>query len=65
MAATANANPPMTAEAKGSRKKKVKAVTEGAPSTPDKERSGSIAGTDADVKAEAGQENAYIKDLQK
>jgi hypothetical protein len=57
----------MTAESKSARKKKAKAATELAPSTPDKERSGSVTGLETDGKADgtAGQENAYIKDLQK
>lgn len=65
MAATAIANPPLTGESKSARKKKAKAA-ELASSTPDRERSGSVAGLD-DVKGDGavGGENAYIKDLQK
>jgi hypothetical protein len=67
MAATAHANPPLTGESKTARKKKAKAAADVAPSTPDAERSSSVAGLDTDSKADGsvGGENAYIKDLQK
>ena len=67
MAATATANPPLAGESKTARKKKAKAAAEAAVSTPGKERSNSIAGTEGESKGDAGAggENAYIKDLQK
>ena len=67
MAATATANPVVAGgESKTARKKKARAAQEAAASTPDQERSGSVAGLEGELKGDgAAGENAYIKDLQK
>ncbi|KIV99128.1 uncharacterized protein PV09_09160 [Verruconis gallopava] len=55
------------AESKSAHKKKAKAATDATSSTPDGDRSGSVAGLDSDLKTEgaSGAENPYIRDLQK
>jgi len=66
MAPAVSANAPHPSESKTARKKKVKAEAPVAPSTPDKERSESLAGLDEGKgSSDGGFENAYVKELQK